>query len=76
MSGTQCNEGSWKFMGKTNENEEWAVEPCTPLMDHVPSPEVVGLAFYRPGCCRSVITCREEIVVERGPGREPGVSKD
>lgn len=34
------------FQGKTNGNEEWAVEPCAQLMDHAPSPGVVGLAFY------------------------------
>lgn len=35
-----------RFLGKTNGNEEWSVEPCAQLMDHVLSPEVVGLAFY------------------------------
>lgn len=34
------------FQGKTNGNEEWAVEPSAQLMDHVPFPGVVGLAFF------------------------------
>lgn len=34
------------FREKTDGNEEWAVEACARLMDHVPSPGVVGLAFY------------------------------
>lgn len=54
-----------RFWGKTNENEEWAVEACALLMDHVLSPEVVGLAFHWLRCRRTVITCSEGMAIER-----------
>lgn len=54
-----------RFWGKTNGNEEWAVEACALLMDHVPSPGVVGLAFHWLRCRCTVITHSEGIAIER-----------
>lgn len=56
--GTCLRRSGTRFQGKTNGNEDWAVEARAQLMDHV-----VGLTFCWP-CC-TVITCSEGIASAR-----------
>ena len=76
QSGTGAAPGLW---GKTNGSEEWTVEPRAQLMDHAPSPEVAGRAFYWPRRRCTVITRGEGTDIERGAGKRADreeVSKD
>lgn len=54
-----------RFWEKTNGTGEWAVQARALLMDRVPSPGVVGLAFHRLRCRGAVITRREGLAIER-----------